>query len=325
MPTLNMEATPATVWALMQENAVAQKETDRIIKENAAAQREYAEYLKVTERQLKENSQETERQLKESLLEVERQMKENLLEIERQMKENSQETERQMKESSQEIKRQMKESLLEIERQMKESSQETERQMKESSQETERQIKESSLKADRQIAESWLKTECAIKEVDKQIDVLTVKIKELSANVGGVNNSIGDFAEALLTNDLLKKFKALDLDFDDALQNVVIRERGTKRVLVEIDCLLLNTDIALVAEVKANMTRGDVEKHITRMKVLSGKQNGLLKEKKLYGAMAGIKIREKTKEYAKSKGLFVLEPSGDTVKIEAPAGKPAIW
>jgi hypothetical protein len=96
-------------------------------------------------------------------------------------------------------------------------------------------------------------------------------------------------------------------------------------VLAEIDCLLLNTDIALVAEVKASMTRGDVEKHLTRMKVLSGKQNGLLKDKKLYGAMAGIKISEKTKEYAKSKGLFVLEPSGNTVKIEAPAGKPAVW
>jgi hypothetical protein len=52
-------------------------------------------------------------------------------------------------------------------------------------------------------------------------------------------------------------------------------------VLAEIDCLLLNTDIALVGEIKANMTRGEVDKHLNRMKILSSKQNGLLGGKKL--------------------------------------------
>jgi hypothetical protein len=81
----------------------------------------------------------------------------------------------------------------------------------------------------------------------------------------------------------------------------------------------------LVGEVKAYLTKGDVEKHINRMKILSGKQNGLLGGKKLYGAVAGIKIQEMTKDFAKGKGLFVLEPSGDTVKIEVPIKGPTVW
>jgi hypothetical protein len=202
----------------------------------------------------------------------------------------------------------------ETERQMKESQRETERQMRE----TERQMKESHRETERQMKESQ-------KETDKQIQALGEKIAQVSSNVGGLNNGLGDFAEGLLTTDVLNKFEVYNLDFDDALHNIEIRERGTKRVLAEIDCLLLNTSMALVCEVKANLTKGDIEKHINRMKLLSSKPNGLLGGKKLYGAVAGIKIREKTKEFALQKGLFVLEPSGGSVHIEPPIGAPAVW
>jgi hypothetical protein len=123
----------------------------------------------------------------------------------------------------------------------------------------------------------------------------------------------------------LKKFEEYNLDFDDALRNVEINERGTKRPVAEIDWLLLNTTIALVGEVKANLTMGDIDKHITRMKKLSRAKNNLLGGKELYGAVAGIKMTRKTRDYAKQRGFFVLEPSGDSVKIEAPEGKPAVW
>jgi hypothetical protein len=41
--------------------------------------------------------------------------------------------------------------------------------------------------------------------------------------------------------------------------------------------------------------------------------------------MAGIKANQTTKEYARANGLFVLEPSGNTVLIDDPLGKPAVW
>jgi hypothetical protein len=163
------------------------------------------------------------------------------------------------------------------------------------------------------------------KETAAQMKKTDLKLDRLTAHVGGLGNDIGDFAEGLLTSDLLKKFEEYNLDFDDALRNVEINERGTKRPIAEIDWLLLNTTIALVGEVKANLTVGDVDKHITRMKKLSSTQNGLLGGKELYGAVAGIKMTRTTRDYAKKRGFFVLEPAGDSVKIEAPEGKPAVW
>jgi hypothetical protein len=180
--------------------------------------------------------------------------------------------------------------------------QETERLMKEQSRETEKKFQE--------LAQDLKKTEQFVKGVSKDL--------------GGIGNSLGDMTEGLLTTDLLERFQEMNLDFDDALHNITIRERGTKRTVAEIDWLLLNTTIALVGESKTQMTRGDVDKHILRMKKLSGQPNNLIGGKTLYSAMAGVKISNKTKEYAKNKGLFVLEPSGNTVKIEAPA-HAAVW
>jgi hypothetical protein len=168
-------------------------------------------------------------------------------------------------------------------------------------------------------------TDRIIKENARELAKTERLVKELSKNIGGLGNDIGDFAEGLLTSDLLKKFVEYKLDFDTTLRNVEINERGTKRPIAEIDWLLLNTTIALVGEAKARLTIGDIDKHITRMKKLSSTQNNLLGGKKLYGAVAGIKMTQTTRDYAKKRGFFVLEPAGDSVKIEAPLGKPAVW
>jgi hypothetical protein len=168
-------------------------------------------------------------------------------------------------------------------------------------------------------------TEKQFQALDVKIDRLTANVDRVTANVGGLNNDIGDFAEGLLTSGLLKRFQQYDLDFDVMLRNVEINERGTKRPIAEIDWLLLNATTALVGEVKANLTVGDVNKHITRMKKLASTQNGLLGGKKLYGAVAGIKMTQTTRDYAKKRGFFVLEPAGDSVKVEAPVGTPAVW
>jgi hypothetical protein len=61
------------------------------------------------------------------------------------------------------------------------------------------------------------------------------------------------------------------------------------------------------------------------MNLLHNNPNNLLRGKKLYGAMAGAKMTERSRNYAMKRGFFVLEASGDTVKIEMPAGKPAVW
>ncbi|MDR3302450.1 MAG: hypothetical protein LBT01_08005 [Spirochaetaceae bacterium] len=189
----------------------------------------------------------------------------------------------------------------------------------------EAELAEERKKAEAELAKERKITEHMMRELDVKLDKLEANVTRVTANVGGLNNDIGAFAEGLLTSDLFEIFTTLGLDFDTALHNVVIRERGTKRKLAELDCLLFNPDEALIIEVKARLTIGDIEKHLTRIKILSEAPNDLIGGKKLYGAVAGIKIREKTKDYAKKKGLFVMEPSGDTVNVEMPVGEPAVW
>jgi hypothetical protein len=160
--------------------------------------------------------------------------------------------------------------------------------------------------------------EAQLRHVDKKVNT------QLSENVGGVNNTLGDIAEGIMSSDLFEKFNALGFDFDDAIPNCPIREKGTKKKLAELDLLMLNGSIAVAIEVKVKMTIGDVEKHIKRMKILHDHPNNLLKGKKLYGAMASVKMTDIARKYAIKKGLFVLEPSGGNVNIKAPKAL-SVW
>jgi hypothetical protein len=43
--------------------------------------------------------------------------------------------------------------------------------------------------------------------------------------------------------------------------------------------------------------------------------------RKLYGAIAGAIISESVRKYALKKGLYLIEQSGDTVRIVEPSGE----
>ena len=188
-------------------------------------------------------------------------------------------------------------------------------------QETGDLIRELTAKTDKQIAElskGTAETKALIAETDKQI-------KLLNQHLGSVDADIGALVEGMLTSNLFEKFHDLGYDFDDAIANCTIREKGSKRMLAELDMLMLNGTMALVIEAKTRMTIKDVDQQLSRMKLLHNNPNTLLGGRKLYGAMAGAKMTARSKDYAMKRGFFVLEASGDTVKIEVPVGKPAVW
>jgi hypothetical protein len=182
-------------------------------------------------------------------------------------------------------------------------------------QETDRKFQESKAEHDRISAE----TAAQMKETDRIV-------KELSKNIGGVNNSLGDMAEGLMASDLYETFAALGLDFDQFTGNYKLKERKTGRVLAEVDMLLINGTIAMVVEVKTQMTRGDVDKHIKRMEILRNKPNSLFTNRKMYGAMASVKTSKVARQYARDKGFFVIELTGNAIKIDVPEGfEPKTW
>jgi predicted RNase H-like nuclease (RuvC/YqgF family) len=205
---------------------------------------------------------------------------------------------------------------------------ETDKQIAETSKETRElreMIRELTAKTDKQIADIGKEIRELTAKTDKQIAETGKEIAALNQHLGSLDNDIGALVEGMLTSDLFEKFHELGYDFDDAIANCTIREKGSRRMLAELDMLMLNGTMALAIEAKTRMTIKDVDQHLNRMKLLHNNPNNLLSGRKLYGAMAGAKMTARSRDYAMKRGFFVLEASGDTVKIEMPVGKPAVW
>jgi hypothetical protein len=166
----------------------------------------------------------------------------------------------------------------------------------------------------------------AMMETDRKFQETDKQIKELSKTIGGVTGSLGDIAEGLMASDLSDKFAAFGLDFEYTIQNFEVKEKKTKRSLAEVDILLINGTIAMVVEAKTTMTRGDVDEHEERMEILRRATHSLFGKRKLYGAMAGVKMSPKARKYAIAKGFYLIELTGDTIKINMPEGfSPKTW
>jgi hypothetical protein len=166
---------------------------------------------------------------------------------------------------------------------------------------------------------------------DKRHEETERVLKQLGEHVGGVKNSLGDMAEGLMATDLYEHFAAQGLNFDSSFQNYILKGRRNpttkkREPLAEVDMLLINGTIAMAVEAKTTMTRGDVDKHVKRIEILRRVPNSLFANRALYGAMAAVKTSRKAQEYALQKGFYVIELTGDTVKLTVPQGfTPKTW
>ncbi|MDR3275965.1 MAG: hypothetical protein LBT11_01940, partial [Treponema sp.] len=82
----------------------------------------------------------------------------------------------------------------------------------------------------------------------------------------------------------------------------------------------------MAVEIKSKLLQKHVNDHIERMEKLRqyGEEHG--DKRKLLGALAGAIVKKDAREYAIQKGFYVIEQSGDTVKIEMPEKfKPKAW
>jgi hypothetical protein len=82
----------------------------------------------------------------------------------------------------------------------------------------------------------------------------------------------------------------------------------------------------MVVEVKTSLMDDDVRDHIKRMEKLRRYADAHQDKRKLLGAVAGAIVSEGVKTFAIRNGFFVLEQSGDTVRISVPEGfRPREW
>ena len=86
---------------------------------------------------------------------------------------------------------------------------------------------------------------------------------------------------------------------------------------MEIDIMLLNSDVIILVEVKTTLTVEKVNEHIEKRLKRFKDFFSDFKNYKIYGAVAYIHAEEYADRYAYKKGLFVLTfTTGDMVEIQ---------
>jgi hypothetical protein len=68
-----------------------------------------------------------------------------------------------------------------------------------------------------------------------------------------------------------------------------------------------------------------VQDHIKRLKKMRVYADLHGDRRTFLGSVAGAVIKANAKEYALGKGLYVIEPSGETFNIIPPNGQPKEW
>ena len=176
---------------------------------------------------------------------------------------------------------------------------------------------------DRQIRETDKKFEKAREENMRMIREMR---KETDKVIGDLGNRFGELVEHLVLPSIKEKFNELGFDFDGSLQNWKIKEPGNPNIRAEIDIFLENGDIAVAVEVKSKPKQNDVDDFLWKMGVLRRFADKRGDRRTFLGAIAGAIMSDSVRAYALKKGFYVVEQTGDTVRIVTSDDfKPREW
>ncbi|MDR0908567.1 MAG: hypothetical protein LBM77_02265 [Spirochaetaceae bacterium] len=163
-------------------------------------------------------------------------------------------------------------------------------------------------------------------KTDEQIRQLTEDVKEVSKNVGGVGNSLGNIMEGIYTAKICPKFNAFGYTFTK-VANGLVYYRDDGKMLCEIDAFLENGDFVMAVEVKSKCEMKDINDHLKRLEKirLYFDQHG--DKRKILGCIAACLITNKLIKAAEDNGLYVIVQTGENVEIVEKPGefKEGVW
>ena len=177
-------------------------------------------------------------------------------------------------------------------------------------QETDRKMQETS--------EQMKETSEQMKETDRKMQETDRRINKLNEQMGGLHNSFGELAEHMVAPGILQRFNELGFEFhkmNPGGQRIFDRNG---KILTEIDLLLENGNCIMVIEVKSKPKDKHIEHHIKRIELIREDMDEHNDKRKIYGAVAGAIFGTMEKNMAIEAGLYVLEQSGDTMKLAIP-------
>ena len=157
---------------------------------------------------------------------------------------------------------------------------------------------------------------------DRRQAETVASLRELSRQMGRFSNQVGEFAEAMVVPAAKKIFLSRGIPVHAVSRNIE-GERDGKAI--EIDILVVNSDHAVVVEVKNRPKIEHVNEHLERLAAFK-EVFPMYRDYKLLGAIAGITVDDNVARYAYRRGLFVLGQNGETVSIlNDDHFNPTVW
>jgi hypothetical protein len=188
--------------------------------------------------------------------------------------------------------------------------QETDRRM----QETDRRMQET----DRRIEE----TAAQLRETDRQ---MRKQWKKTDKEFGNLGLRFGEIVERLIAPNLTEKFNALGFDFRTSGPNRKFYD-SKHREVAEVDVLLENSNVVMAVEAKSKLLVSHVQDHIERMDILRAYADEHGDQRAWFGAVGGAILAPDARKAALKAGFYLIEQSGDTMKISVPEDfKPKEW
>jgi hypothetical protein len=167
-----------------------------------------------------------------------------------------------------------------------------------------------------------------MKDTDRRMKETDRQIKETNKKMGDLGNSFGELEEHLVAYNIMEKFNDLHFNFPNTSQNWRVYDSVAGKYIAEVDLMLKSGDTIMAVEIRSKPLKKDVENHIRRIETIRrhADANNYKQKWKYQGAIAGAIMIKPVREYAHKTGLYVIEQTGDTVKINIPENfKPRIW
>jgi len=151
-------------------------------------------------------------------------------------------------------------------------------------------------------------------------------VRRNSKQMGDLHRRFGELAEHLVAPGIVRRFNEMGYKFEFIVDGNyrILDNQGNIRT--EIDLILENGACIIAVEVKSKPVIKDVEHHVRRLEILREYRDKYQDKRKIQGAIAGAIFGTEEKKATLEAGLFVIEQSGDTMKIDVPEGfKPREW
>ena len=194
-----------------------------------------------------------------------------------------------------------------------------EREAEETKKRTEREAEQARLRAEEAKEEVRLRAEREAEAKASRMD-FDKRMKELSKQLGGHANRLGEFVQEMVKPAVVRLFQERGLPVHQVLPNMEGKSKDNQpQVEIEVDLVVVNTQVLIAVECKSHLTQEAVDEHLERL-TLFKRCFPQFANYVVLGAVAGMVMSKEVSRYAHKNGLFVLAQSGSSIEIRNPSG-----